>query len=412
MTAQHIAYLTSVYPAPSHTFIRREVEALRAQGIAIDTFSIRRPDAGARLATPDQEALRTTDYLLPTGPFELLKNHLFALGGRPVAYLSTLRKALGHRPPGSRGLLWSLFYFAEAIMLAAKLKARGITHLHNHFANSGADVGMLASHFLNIPWSLTLHGSADWAYPAGYLLAEKIKAAAFVACVSNYGRSQAMRISHPAYWRKIFIARCGIELSVFPKSPHGHQRSQPLRIVTVGRLSPEKGQLGLIEAFAATRAKGVEAHLRIIGDGPLREQLEAMVSDLDLQDHCILAGQQPEDAVLEELAKADIFVLSSFLEGLPVVLMEALAMQVPVIAPCVAGIPELVLHGDTGLLFNTGDWQDLAEKIAYAAANPDQCIAMAAKGRRLVVELFDINRAIEPKKQRFLSGDPGNGTTL
>jgi len=401
MSAKHIAYLTSVYPAPSHTFIRREVEALRARGIAIDTFSIRRPDAGARLAPPDREALRTTDYLLPAGPFQLLKSHLAALGGRPGAYFSTLRKALGHRPPGLRGLLWSLFYFAEAILLAAKLRAAGITHLHNHFANPSADVGMLAGHFLGMPWSLTLHGSADWAYPAGYLLAEKIKAAAFVACVSHYGRAQAMRISDPVHWRKIFIARCGVDLSVFPKRPSGHQRDRPLRIVTVGRLSAEKGQLGLLEAFAAARAKGVEAHLRIIGDGPLRAQLEAMISDLGLEDHCVLAGQQPEDAVLEELARADLFALSSFLEGLPVVLMEALAMQVPVIAPCVAGIPELVRQGETGLLFNAGDWQDLAAKIEYAATNPDHCTAMAAKGHQLVVELFDIKRAVDPKARYF-----------
>lgn len=400
-----VAYLVSAYPAPSHTFIRREVEALRAQGIAVETFSVRHPPAGARWAPADQVALKTTSYLLPATPSVLLASHARALLGRPRAYLGTLRLALRHRAPGLRALSWAVFHFVEAILLAARLEARGVRHLHNHFANSSANVGLLASHFLGLPWSLTLHGSADWSYPAGYLLPAKIQAARFIACVSRYGLSQACRITDPENWDKFFVARCGVDLSVFPAARSRASTPGPLRLLTVGRLSPEKGHLGLLQAFHRLRQTGVDARLTIIGDGPLRGELERRVIELGLAGHCELLGQRAEGEVLEALADADLFVMSSFMEGLPVVLMEALGMGVPVVAPCVAGIPELVRHDDTGLLYTVGDWDDLARQMGRACADPALRRSLADNGLRLVTQEFEIRRAVVPLAQR-LAGAP------
>lgn len=403
MTRGPVAYLVSAYPAPSHTFIRREVEALRVQGVAVETFSVRRPPAGARWAPADQAALDSTTYLLPAAPASLLGSHLRALFRRPQAYLSTLGMALRHRSPGLRALSWSLFHFAEAILLAAQLESRGVRHLHNHFANSSANVGLLASRFLGLPWSLTLHGSADWSYPAGYLLPAKIEAAHFVACVSRYGLSQACRVTDPRHWHKFFIARCGVDLSVFPPAPSGAPAPGPLRILTVGRLSQEKGHHGLLLAFRQLLEGGVDARLAIIGDGPLRDELARRIKELALSEHCELLGQRTEGEVLEALAGADLFVMSSFMEGLPVVLMEAMGMQVPVVAPCVAGIPELVRHGDTGLLYTVGDWSDLARQMGRVCADADLRRTLAENGLRLVTEEFEIQRAVAPLRQRFAS---------
>jgi glycosyltransferase involved in cell wall biosynthesis len=288
--------------------------------------------------------------------------------------------------------------------LAEKLTALKIDHLHNHFANSSAIVGLLASSLLGIPWSVTLHGTADWDYPAGYLLPAKIESAVFVACVSQFGRAQTLGVCPPAQWPKIFVVRCGVDLSVFPPKRPASQPSGRLKVIAVGRLSPEKGQRGLLEAFAALVGRGISGELRIVGDGPLRESLANAIVELGLQDRCVLVGQKAENEVLEELADADLFVQSSLMEGLPVVLIESLAMRVPVIAPCVAGIPELVRHGETGLLFSAGNWDELATQMERAARDPELRRQMAENGRFQVEQQFEINRAVEPLVRRFSGG--------
>ncbi len=401
MPSRRIAYLTSEYPAPSHTFIRREVEALRARGLHIETFSIRRPQTNARFSPRDQEAQRTTTYVLPIGAWSLLRAHVAAAITRPRAYAATLLKALHHRAPGARALLWSLFHFAEAIVLAAKLKERRIDHIHNHFAIASATVGLLSSSFLRISWSVTLHGAADWSYPSVCMLPEKIATANFVACVSYYGRAQASRIVSTSQWGKMFVARCGVDVSVFPPRRRNWQPGDRVRVITVGRLSPEKGQHGLLQAFRSLVNRDVDAELRIVGEGSLHESLTKTIAEYELDDRCALVGQKTETEVLDELADADLFVLSSFMEGLPVVLMEALGMCVPVIAPCVAGIPELVRHGETGLLFTTGDWDDLSAQLELLACDPELRRRLAERGRHQIVEEFEIQRAVQPIAQRL-----------
>ena len=399
---KRIAYLTSEYPAPSHTFIRREVDALRMRGIEIETFSIRRPLGSTRLALPDQEGLKTTTYLLPIGLRVLMGSHFKILIRSPSVYFKTLLKSLGHRAPGVRSLIWSIFYFAEAVVIAEMFNKMDINHVHNHFANASGNVGMLASNLLGIPWSFTLHGSADWAYPFGYILPGKIDEAAFVACVSYYGRAQALRITPPSNWGKLSVVRCGVDLSTFPSNRNIPLKNKTFNILSVGRLAPEKGQEGLLQAFAIVLQSGIDAKLTIIGDGPLYPKLSKSIIALNLQDHCVLAGQKTEEEVLESLATTDLFVLSSFMEGLPVVLMEALGMRVPVIAPCVAGIPELVAHNESGFLYSPGKWDELADLMERAVRDREMCEVMAEKGRQRVVKEFDIHIAVEPLVQRFL----------
>lgn len=403
-----LAYLVSQYPATSHTFIRREVEALRASGVRLETFSIRRPSEAERSDGVDRREFERTWYVLPPSPTRVLRAHASQLTRRPLAYAKTLRRALGHRVPGVRAALWAGFHFAEAVTLAHELERRGVDHLHNHFANSGANVGYLATQLLGIDWSLTLHGISEFDYPAGQLLPEKIAAAAFVACVTHFGRAQAMRMVDPAEWDKLFVARCGLDLDHFrANEPRGPIRVPPkraaFRIVTVGRMSPEKGHVGLVEAFAAARSS-VDCELRIVGDGPERERVERRASELGVSDRVSFAGRVPSTQVMAELMLADAFAMSSFMEGLPVVIMEALAMEVPVIAPAVAGIPELIVHGETGLLFAPSDWSELAERIVAVASDLEKARSMARAGRARVEEEFEIRKAIEPLLYRFGGG--------
>lgn len=389
-----IAYLTSQYPAPSHTFIRRELAALRRRGLDVRPFSVRK---GTETDDADDAAVWSAR---PIAPLRLLRAHLHAARRHPLSYLRTLRNAQEHRVPGLKAQIWSLMYFAQAIDLAKELEAQGVDHVHNHFANSAAIVGLLASRYLGLPWSVTIHGTADFDYPSGVLLEDKIELADFVACVSSFARAQAMREVDDAHWDKLIVARCGVELDRLPAhrpSPSG----APVHIVSVGRLSPEKGQVGLLLAFADLLAAGHDARLSLVGDGELREQLEQVIRRKGLASKVTLLGVKPEAETLEIMATADLFVLSSLMEGLPVVLMEALGIGVPVVAPAVAGIPELVEEGRSGWLYPAGQWDALTQAMLRAVEHRTEWAQMGARGRARVEAQHDVERAIEPLLERF-----------
>ena len=396
-----LAFLTSQYPAASHTFIRREIEALRHLGLSIDTFSVRRPGADETTAGADKAEAHGTFYLLKQSPGAFLTAHAAALLAHPGRYLSTLKLALGHRAPGARGLFLGLAHFVESVLLARELKKRQTTHLHNHFANSAATVGLLASKFLGIRWSFTMHGISETDYPAGLMLGRKIEAAEFVACVSWFGRAQGMRLVRADHWHKMHVIRCGLPFDRLPlKSP---AEANIKTMICVGRLSPEKGQAGILRAFANLRARHPELMLRLVGDGPDRTSLEALAKELGLSDAVTFAGRLPEEETLAEIARADLLVLPSFMEGLPIVLMEAMAVGVPVIASRVAGIPELVEDGETGLLFTPSDWDELASRIDFLLGDEAQRTRLTEKAKAKIASEFDTRTSAEQLARLFSS---------
>ena len=395
--APRIAYVVSQYPASSHTFIRREVDSLRRHGVDLRTYSIRRPSPAELTAPEDRASFAQTRFVLPLSPLALAGSHVRALATRPLAWARLLRLATRHRAPGGRALLWSLFHFAEAVVLARMLREDGITHVHNHFANAGATVGMLAARFAALPWSLTLHGISETDYPAGLMLGAKLEAAEFAACVSWFGRAQAMRVTAPAHWHKFQVVRCGLDLPALPPpAPHAGPRRD---IVCVARLSAEKGHLGLLDAIAP-----LDATLTLVGDGPMLAEIEAAVARLGLGGRVRFAGRLDEAATLAAIARADLLVLPSFMEGLPIVLMEAMAMGVPVIGSRVAGVPELIEDGVEGLLFRPGDWDDLRRCIARVLDEPALGDALARAARAKVEREFDIAQAVAPLVRRFGEG--------
>ncbi len=300
-----------------------------------------------------------------------------------------------------KNFLLAYVYFVEGMIVSDELDARGIVHVHNHFANPSAIAGYAATMYLDIGWSLTLHGTADFDYPPGPLLPQKIAHADFLAFVSYFGRAQAMRVSPPEHWSKMFICRCGVDLSSLPPKPR--RSGGRLRLVQVARLSPEKGQIGLIESFSEIIKRGIDAELVIVGDGPDQERIRKRIESLELSLRVLLSGRAAEAEALERIAGADILVLSSFMEGLPVVLMEALAMGVPVIAPAIAGVPELVEHRVSGLTFAAGNWVELAERMMDLALDPGLRERLATAGKARVESEYAIERAVEPLLRRFLA---------
>lgn len=391
-----IAYLTSQYPAPSHTFIAREVKELRRQGHDIQTFSVRPAGVTERGKQLDP----TTFYLLPFRPFLYIAANFNMFAYSPVGYGRTLGLALKHRVPGIKALALAFAYFLESMLLADELNSRGVQHVHNHFANPSATVSMLATRFLGLTWSLTLHGNSETDYPAGNLLGAKLEMCDFAVCISNFGRAQAFRLIDPKHWHKLFISRCGIDLTQLPNvSPR--ISGAPLRVICVARFAPEKGHSGLLQAFSRARY-AANCELVLVGDGPEKSRLKDEAKTLGIANCVIFKGSLPERETLREIALSDVLVLASFMEGLPVVLMEGMALGKPVIAPHIAGIPDMVQDGVNGSLFDPADWDSLTAALETILANRALRDVFSITGRQTIEERFDIRVAVSPLADRFL----------
>lgn len=400
-----IAYLTGQYPAVSHTFILREVLALRAAGFGIETCSVRAVGAEHQRGPEEREAAVSSFYVQSSvrSLSHLGRTARLALS-RPRALMRMLREAWRIRPPGLRGLAYGLFYAAEGLLLAAHLQERGVGRVHNHFAGASASVSLLAATFLGIPFSFTLHGPVDLDEAPQARLKRKIAAADIVACISHFARSQGMLHADPADWPKLRIVHCAVDPTLYARTgpaanPHG-----PVRLVFVGRLAPEKGVRVLLEALGQACAKGADLRLTVIGDGPDRATLEAMAAPFG--ETVRFTGYQSQDEVAAHLAQGDIFVLPSFAEGVPVVLMEAMASGLPVITTRIAGIPELVEDGRSGLIVAPGDAEALTHAILRLAADSGLRRQMGRAGRAAVAQDFAL--PTEPMRlARLFTQGPG-----
>lgn len=390
-----LAYLVSEYPKRSHTFIRREIVELRKRGANINIFSIRKPNKSELLCEQDWDDYKDTWSILPVPIYNVLKIHLKLLIKEPNSYFSTLIAAFKHRNSGFKNGLWSIFYFVEAILLSNQIQKQDIKHLHIHFANAGADIGYLAAKYTNCTWSITIHGSCDFDYPAGTLLGKKLESVSFANCASNFGRAQAFRVVDSKFWQKIFISRCGIELDALPELVT-RQSNNKFRIICVGRISSEKGHIGLIEACAKVFKEFDNAELVLIGDGPDRANIEYSIKNNGISDKVTLLGNVSEAEVLSQLVDADLFALPSLMEGVPLVLMEAMAMSIPVVAPRLAGIPELVEDRVSGLLYTPADWDDMSSKILELIEDKKMTSTLVKNGRKKVLDEFVINKSVEP----------------
>lgn len=287
-------------------------------------------------------------------------------------------------------------------MLARMLVSCEATVLHSHFANSGATVAMLAAKLADIPWSMTLHGISETDYPAGLLLPDKLGNAAFVAIASRFMLAQAMRITHPSCWDRFAIVRCGIDISAMPtRRDHEVSADRPVHIVCVGRLSPEKGYSVLIDAVARLAGKGKRLTVDVVGDGPARDDVQLAIREAGLTGSIRLLGAMPEARTLETIAEADMLVLPSFMEGLPVVAMEAMAIGVPVIASRVAGIPELIEDGVTGLTVTPADDAALASAMERLAEDGGLQRKFVAAGKEKVAADHSIGKTARRMKALF-----------
>jgi glycosyltransferase involved in cell wall biosynthesis len=407
-----IAYFCSAYPAISHTFILREVEALRRLGIQIATFSIRRTAADQLLAENDRAAAATTTTILPFRRRQL-GAHLRLLLRSPGTYLSTLKGALCLAPPGVRGGLWQLFYFAEAVVLWNECRKQGIRHIHVHLANAAADIALLAARIGSAlepakpwSWSFTMHGPTEFHDLRHFRLAEKVESAGFVVCISDFARSQLMSVTDPGRWDRLHVVHVGIPVDQFTRAAERNGHGRTPVVLYIGRLVPEKGQTILLEAVARLTGRGIDVQLQLAGDGELRAELERTAARLEIADRVSFLGAVGQEELRELYEEAAVFCLPSFAEGVPVVLMEAMAMGLPVVTTRIAGIPELVEHERSGILVAPGRTDELTDSLAGLLEEPELRLNLGANGRRAVAAGFDSEDSASRLRALFASQCP------
>ena len=384
-----IAYLVNQYPKVSHSFIRREIRALERLGVAVQRYAVR----GWADPLADDEDLRErerTRYLLAGGAGPLAWAVLTTLLASPARFVAALRLALRFSRRADRPWPLHLVYLAEACLLRRWMATAGIDHLHAHFGTNPAEVAALAHALGGPPFSFTVHGPEEFDKPQALHLACKARDAAFVAAVSSYGRSQLYRWLRVADWPKVQVVHCGLEAAFHASS--GPLPSAAPRLVCVGRLCEQTGQLRLVRAAARLRHAGEPLHLVLAGDGELRPAIEALVREFGIERDVEITGWVDADRVRREILAARALVLPSFAEGLPVVLMEAMALRRPVISTFVAGIPELVRPAADGWLVPAGDEAALiAAMRSCLSATPATLEAMGHSAHERVLQRHSID---------------------
>jgi glycosyltransferase involved in cell wall biosynthesis len=395
-----VAYLVNRYPAISHTFIRREIAGVERCGIEVRRFSIRPTEASGSIDEADRAEQQRTTVLLAGGVLPLLANLAVAALGRPLKFLRALSAAwrLGGRS-GKAGRLRHLAYLAEACLLRRILARDSVDHLHAHFGTNPAAVALLCRLLGGPPYSFTVHGPEEFDRPDNLSLPEKIRHAAFVVAISNYGRGQLMRWTDPAGWPKLHVVRCGVDSGYFGEVP---ATGEDGRLVCVGRLCEDKGQLLLVEAAGRLLRDGRRFELALVGDGAIRATLDARIRELGLEKCVTVKGWMDGEGVRKEIARSRALVLPSFAEGLPVVIMEALALRRPVLSTYVAGIPELVRPGLNGWLVPSGSVDDLAAALRDVLEAPAERLeSFGRDGREAVRERHDADREAKRLSEHF-----------
>jgi colanic acid/amylovoran biosynthesis glycosyltransferase len=390
----NIAYFVNQYPKTSHSFIRREIIALEAANVSIHRFAIR-SIAAEIVDKADKLEASKTQYVLQKGVFGLLGSTITVALTKPGRFFKALKLAYTVSRPCDRGLIYHLIYLAEASTLLRWFANANISHVHTHFGTNSATVAMLCRELGGPPYSMTVHGPEEFDKPQALSLTQKIERAAFVIAVCSFGRSQLYRWCSYQQWSKIHVVHCGVD-AMFLKQPYTPLPAHP-QFVCVGRLSEQKGHLLLIEAAGQLAAEGHKFKLVLVGDGPLRNRIEAMIYQFQLENHVEITGWATNEQVQQQILAAQVMVVPSFAEGLPVVIMESLALCRPVLSTYIAGIPELVQPGKSGWLVPSGSVDALKEAMQVAMQTPlDQLEEMGKTGAQLVAQ--NHNAEIEAKK--------------
>lgn len=411
-----IGYLLSRYPAISHTFFLKEVLGLRERGLGIEVASINLPDR-SRSDLPQVEGAEAdqTFYVKSAGVAALALQVLKIAFLHPAVAVRGLCAALPLGEWNLKSRAFALFYLAEALLVGRWMRTRSLSHLHVHFGGPVATVGMLTAKAWQMTWSLTLHGPDEFFDQEAFYLRQKIDSASFVVCISDFCRSQVLRIAPGVDDSRLEVVRLGVDCAALRPSESGSavgpasNQSNPLRLVCTGRMVAAKGHRILLEALARLASEGIDFTCTLIGDGPERPVLESLSARLGIADHVRFLGSMAHQPTLSEVAKADVFVLASFAEGLPVALMEAMALGVPCVSTTIAAIPELIDDHTNGLLVPPANPEALYAGLKQLANNAELRREFGQRGRATVESRYNLASNLDLLAGMWRRRLPGKG---
>jgi glycosyltransferase involved in cell wall biosynthesis len=383
----------------SHTFIRREILALESLGVNVIRYALR-PTPQVIVDDADKSEETKTRHIVHSGMVEILRCFLMTLATRPLKLARIIGLAARMGWHSDRGIFRHFAYAIEATVLSAWCVRDRIEHLHAHFGTNPAAIAMFASQLSGTPYSFTAHGSEEFEKAPLLSLDEKLHHAAFAICVSSFGKSQLMRWSQPDQWSKIEVVHCGVDKD-FLETPPQAPPATP-RLVCVGRFVAVKAHLVLVGAVRHLRAMNINCEVVLVGDGPMRSEIEDAIRSAGLERQFVFAGWGTGDRVKAEILSSRALILPSFSENMPIVIMEAMALGRPVISTYVAGIPELVQPGETGWLVPASDEVALAEAMRECLAiSGDKIARMGHAAKRHVVDQHDTLKEAGKLKNLF-----------
>ena len=384
---KRVAYLANPYPAISHTFIFREIQSLRQNGLEVFPVSIDRSKDLNKMTPEEQHEADGVTVLKDVPIFKAIGAFFRVLFRSPMGFAKMLLMTFEMIRQGPKSFVKAFGYLAETILFLDWIEEKDIDHIHEHFANPTAFIAMLANRYKNWGYSISVHGPDVFYKVDESMLTQKIMGARFVRCISHYCRSQLWRLVPVSMWKKFHIVHCGVDPEVF--KPLERDENTVPEILCVGRLTSAKGQHILLEAVHKVKEQGYRFRLTFVGDGEDRQSLENQVRELGLSEEVRLTGALGQERVMDYYRRADLFVLPSFAEGVPVVLMEAMAQEIPVISTRITGIPELIEHDKTGLLVTPGNTGELAEAIVRVLEDDSLGETLGVEGRKAVLREFN-----------------------
>lgn len=351
------------------------------------TASIRDPDRPIdQLTAEEQDEAARTFYVKRHGLGGGLRAALATLIARPQGFLSGLKTAIRAGGFDLARLARNQVYFGQALILGEWMQQQCLTHIHVQYSSM---VGLLLSKTFPVGLSISFHGPDEFLDPEGFRLREKIEACVFVRAISSYSRSQLMKSCEYPQWSKIESVYLGVDVSVFAPRPF-RAAPDPIEILCVGRLSPVKAQHVLVDVAGILRARGRRVLVRLVGGGPDRATLERHIRELGLEKEVVLHGFTPQSELDELYRHADIFALASFAEGLPGVLMEAMALEIPCVSTAITGTPELIEHGVDGLLVPPSDTLAFADAVDKLIQDPEFRERVGKAARRKIETKFNL----------------------
>lgn len=383
-----LLYLIGQFPAINHGYLLAEIRHLRRLGFDIDVISVSPPDRPVtELTEAEREEAARTYCVKSLSAARIALLHAAEFLRSPWRYFRGLMFTLGLAGIAPRRVLYHLAYFAEAVVVGRRMRDLGIAHVHASFS---ATVALIAAKTFPLTWSFGVYGFGELHDPVATHLTERIQSARFVRSISRHGRGHLMLSCERSQWPKLLYSPLGIDASEFPHKGKRPPDGSPARLLCVGRLSQEKGQSLLLEAVASLAAQAHPVQLHIVGDGPDRRWLENYANQLGMSANVVFEGWVDQNRLMALYSETDIFVLPSLAEGIPMVLMEAMALEIPCVAPRISGIPELIEHRVDGLLFAVADVDDLTQSIRTLLDSPELRQRIGRQAREKVLREYDM----------------------